>query len=438
MRKFLAKSILIIADFLWLVGLFYATLYICKNITWEAVPSFAPITLRDFLFVIFIIVLLFYYEKIYDFRFDFWQELLKIFKSLLIAFFIVLALLALTKTNLRYSRLFILIYFALALFTLPIFKRIFKRVLYHFGLFKERVLVLGKSKDKERFIDELRKNWYLGAEPSENAYDRVIILSQGFDTQELGSLVDIYLQKVSDVYIVPYLRDISFTHSNIFEYTNLRLNTIQIQNKLLLKKNILIKNILDGSVSLLLFMLFLVLHIPIVILIKLDSPGPIFYRQKRLGKNGKVFELIKYRTMYENSDELLEEYLRKHPDEKAYYEKYHKYSNDPRITRVGRWLRSTSLDELPQLLNVCNGEMNLIGPRPYMLEEEERLGKDKELILQVKPGLTGLWQVSGRNNLEFDQRIMLEKWYIKNWSVWADIVILLKTFKAVVAKIGAK
>jgi len=436
MRKFLIKSILIAMDFAWLVGIFYITYYIRKNITWEMVPQFIPIPLNEFLFVIFVIILLLYYERIYDFRFDFWQELLKIFKSLIIAFFIVFSVLALTKTNLQYSRLFIVLYFLLAMMTLPLFKRFVKRVLFRFQPFKERILIVGNH--KEEFIDELRKNWYLGAEPNEDNYDCVIVLSQSFDTQKLSYLVDYYLQKVSDVYIVPYLQDISFTHSHIFEYTNLRLNTIQIQNKLFLRKNIIVKNIFDRVLGILLFPFFLLVHIPIAILIKLDSPGKIFYKQKRLGKNGKVFELIKYRTMYENGNELLEKYLQKYPEEREYYKKYHKYKNDPRITRVGRWLRNTSLDELPQLLNVCRGDMNLIGPRPYMVEEKERLGNAKELILRVKPGITGLWQVSGRNNLSFDERITIEKWYIKNWCIWIDIIILLKTFKAVWNKIGAR
>jgi len=142
--------------------------------------------------------------------------------------------------------------------------------------------------------------------------------------------------------------------------------------------------------------------------------------------------------MYENSNELLKTYLAKHPEEIEYYEKYHKYKNDPRITKIGKILRATSLDELPQIINVLKGEMSIVGPRPYMLNELDKLGSFKEFILKVKPGITGLWQVSGRNNLTFKERNELEVWYIKNWSLWLDFVILIKTIKVVLLKVGAK
>jgi undecaprenyl-phosphate galactose phosphotransferase len=141
--------------------------------------------------------------------------------------------------------------------------------------------------------------------------------------------------------------------------------------------------------------------------------------------------------MYENSDALLEAYLQEHPEEKAYYEVYHKYRNDPRITEVGQFLRRTSLDELPQIFNVFRGDMSFIGPRPYMLNEKEKIGKEIETVLSVKPGITGLWQVSGRSEVDFHSRVALDVWYIRNWNLWMDLVILLKTVKAVVIRQGA-
>jgi undecaprenyl-phosphate galactose phosphotransferase len=142
--------------------------------------------------------------------------------------------------------------------------------------------------------------------------------------------------------------------------------------------------------------------------------------------------------MYEKSEELLQTYLKKYPDEINYYNKYHKYQNDPRITKIGKILRATSLDELPQIINIIKGEMSWVGPRPYMLNESEKLGKNLPFILRVKPGITGLWQVSGRNNLTFKERNELEVWYIKNWFLWDDFVILIKTIKVVFLKVGAR
>jgi undecaprenyl-phosphate galactose phosphotransferase len=184
--------------------------------------------------------------------------------------------------------------------------------------------------------------------------------------------------------------------------------------------------------------LFLFIHLFITVAIKFDSEGKVFFKQPRLGKDKSEFLCYKYRTMYNNSDNLLKEYLQNNPDEIEYYEKYHKYRSDPRVTRVGKLLRATSLDELPQILNVLKGEMSLVGPRPYMLNELDRLGEKSKFILKVNPGITGLWQVSGRNNLTFEERNELEVWYIKNWLLWDDFVILIKTIKVVLMKIGAK
>ena len=142
--------------------------------------------------------------------------------------------------------------------------------------------------------------------------------------------------------------------------------------------------------------------------------------------------------MYENGEVILKDYLKKHPEETLYYAKYHKYQNDPRITKIGVFLRKSSLDELPQIINVLKGEMSLVGPRPYMLEEAEKLREELPIILLVKPGITGLWQVSGRNHLTFEKRKELDVWYIQNWSLWSDFIILLKTIKVVLNKKGAR
>ena len=176
----------------------------------------------------------------------------------------------------------------------------------------------------------------------------------------------------------------------------------------------------------------------IVFLIKKDSKGKVLFKQKRFGKDSKIFKCYKYRTMYENSDLLLKEYLKNNPREIEYYDKFHKYTNDPRITKTGHFLRKTSLDELPQLFNILQGHMSLIGPRPYMLSEKDKLKDDISIILKVKPGISGLWQVSGRNDLSFKERINLDIWYIQNWSLWIDLVIFIKTIKVVLGKVGAK
>jgi len=199
-----------------------------------------------------------------------------------------------------------------------------------------------------------------------------------------------------------------------------------------------IKRTIDIIISLLLLPVVLPLIGLIAIFIKLDSKGPVFFVQDRLGKNGKKFKCIKFRTMYLNNDEILEEYLRKHPEKREEWNKYKKLKSfDPRVTRVGRFLRKTSLDELPQIFNVLKGDMSLVGPRPYLPKEETDMGYFKNTILLTKPGITGLWQVSGRNNLEFRVRLVLDERYVLNWSFWLDLLIMLKTVKVVLKREGA-
>ncbi len=438
MKKHLLSSIIIIIDLLLLVAIFYLSIYLRTNITSESVPELIKLEIADFLFVIFIIFALLNNEKIYSLRYDFWQETKKIIKSLVLAYFIVLAILALAKLSLDYSRLFITIYFLLSIILIPVIKRISKRVLYKLAFFKKKILVVGSKKEVSIFQKEFKENWYLGVLYSEKNYNSVIISQHEMSLEQVNQEIEKYLNITSSVYIVPYVTNVDFSNSNIMEYSNIRHNTIQIENKLLIKSNIIIKHIFDFIAITIIFPLFLIVHLVVIILIKLDSPGTIFFKQHRLGKNDNDFICYKYRTMYENSQELLNQYLEENLEEIAHYEKYHKYKNDPRVTKIGKFLRSSSLDELPQVLNILKGEMSLVGPRPYMINESDKLGSKQHFILKVYPGITGLWQVSGRNNLTFQERNNLEIWYIKNWSLWSDFVILVKTIKVVFLKIGAK
>ena len=349
-----------------------------------------------------------------------------------------MALLTLLKTSQDYSKVFISTYFFISLLVVPIVKRIEKNILYSFEYFKKNVLLVGETTQIELLKKELQKNWYLGMQLDNKAYDVVIISSKGMSLDTIDKTIAKYLDKKSTVYVIPYVTSIDFANSVIMDYSNIRLNTIQIENRLLLKRNIYIKYIFDYILALALLPLFLFLHLLITAAISLESKGKILFKQYRLGKDNKHFLCYKYRTMYEESDEMLQKYLKKHPQEIAYYEAYHKYKNDPRITKIGKFLRASSLDELPQIINILKGEMSFVGPRPYMVNEAEKLGENRHFILKVKPGITGLWQVSGRNNLTFKQRNELEVWYIKNWSLWDDLVILVKTLKVVLGKVGAK
>ena len=175
----------------------------------------------------------------------------------------------------------------------------------------------------------------------------------------------------------------------------------------------------------------------IVRIIKKENTGTLFYEQLRIGKNGKQFRMYKFRSMCMNADEKLKTYLAENEEARKEYKKYKKLKNDPRITKVGCFLRKTSIDEFPQFINVLFGSMSLVGPRPYLPREKEDMGEYYSTIVKVKPGLTGPWQVAGRSNLEFEDRMKLDIEYVKSMSIRKDIKMLWKTVTKVFKKDGA-
>jgi len=176
----------------------------------------------------------------------------------------------------------------------------------------------------------------------------------------------------------------------------------------------------------------------LAVLVKLTSAGPIFYCANRVGRHGIPIKVYKFRTMYVNADDRLEQILAEDPRKACEWHEKFKLSHDPRVTPLGRFLRRTSLDELPQLWNVLKGDMAMIGPRPIVETEKAYYGEHYEMFTRVKPGITGLWQVSGRSDTTYERRIILDMYYIMNWSVWLDYFIFLKTLKEVLFCRGAK
>lgn len=175
----------------------------------------------------------------------------------------------------------------------------------------------------------------------------------------------------------------------------------------------------------------------IALAIRLDSPGPVVYRARRLGRDGRPFDCFKFRSMHRDAEEKLNQLLDSDPALKAEFEATHKLKNDPRVTRVGAFLRKTSLDELPQLANVLLGSMSLVGPRPIVQAEVEKYGDIYAIYKQVRPGMTGYWQANGRSDTSYDERVAMDQFYITNWSPWLDIVVMIQTVRVVVMGKGA-
>lgn len=195
-----------------------------------------------------------------------------------------------------------------------------------------------------------------------------------------------------------------------------------------------IKRLFDIIVSLLGLLILSPLFLLLTILIKCDSKGPVFFIQKRVGRNGKKFGIFKFRTMRINAEELIASFT---PEQLKEWKENFKLKNDPRITRVGKFLRNTSLDELPQLINIFVGHMSLVGPRPIVEEELEWYGDKSSVLLSVRPGLTGWWATNGRSEVSYPERCDYELYYVYNCSILLDIKILFKTFSAVFSRKGA-
>jgi undecaprenyl-phosphate galactose phosphotransferase len=237
------------------------------------------------------------------------------------------------------------------------------------------------------------------------------------------------------VHVIPDLVALTFSNASLDKFGGIPVIGLGLPGILGWNRHLKrIFDVLAVSVGLIVLSpLFLI----IAVLIKLDSNGSIFFYHERIGLNGCTFGMWKFRTMMEGADQLLENFLEDSPNLKAEWDAKFKLKNDPRKTRIGRILRSWSLDELPQLYNVLKGEMSLVGPRPIVEAEIRRYREDISMYKKVRPGLTGLWQVSGRADVSYKSRIGFDTYYVVNWSFWLDITILFRTFWVLLKRKGA-
>lgn len=254
-------------------------------------------------------------------------------------------------------------------------------------------------------------------------------------TASSAATVRSYLAAFPYVLVVPEGEGLPNLHRQMFDCGNLP--CVPMTNTLLLPIPRLIKSVMDFVLIIAFGFMCLPLVAVIVLLIKITSPGPVFYAQERIGKESRRFWAWKFRTMAVNADEILQKYLDEDPELRAEWERDHKLKKDPRVSTVGVFLRKSSLDELPQLWNVLRGEMSLVGPRPIVQAEIEKYGDWFELYEQALPGITGMWQISGRNNTTYDVRVAHDRFYVLNWSPWLDLYILARTVKVVLFREGA-
>ncbi len=409
-------------------------------------------------------VLIFAYEGLYpSIGMGFWDEIKSLLKGNMLCFVILILLTFVTKTTVDFSRPVIVMALFLSIGFLPLMRRFSRWALKSLGLWKKNVLIIGSPEAVGQVLCNLKKHPDWGLQPvgvvssdgRDGTFDKalpvyrdirqvddawikpeeIIVAAPHVSRAELLEIVEDAMKVSPVVKMLPDLYGVASVGVKTYDLDGMLL--LEMEDRLALKRNSITKRTFDILCAMVGLMVLSPLFILIVLLIKLDSRGPAFFGHKRLGKGGRYFTCYKFRTMRPDAEQVLKDLLRRDPEARAQWEKDFKLKNDPRITRIGTFLRKTSLDEIPQLWNVLKGDMSLVGPRPIVTDEVERYGDKARYLFKVPPGITGLWQVSGRNDIDYEERVLLDEYYAKNWSLWLDIEVIIRTFGAVLKKQGA-
>ncbi len=316
---------------------------------------------------------------------------------------------------------------------------------YRRGWFTRKVVILGKGEDADHLYERLKTHPQTGIEPMTRLSDiaeldrelahgkiqEVFIADRNLSTSDLLNLITRYSLRNIRFHIVPGVLDLLASRVSVAEAGDIPLLTIRDVG--LRGGKALLKRSFDVLLSLMTLIILAPIFLLVALVIRLDSHGPILIRQSRIGRDGLPFQMLKFRSMRLGAN-VEEEHLR-HLSGQT--EGTFKLQNDPRVTRVGSWLRRFSFDELPQLWNVLRGEMSLVGPRPALPQEVAKYSDWNRKRLRIRPGVTGLWQVSGRSDISFPEMIRLDLFYIENWSLWLDCKLLLRTIPVVIMGKGA-
>lgn len=359
----------------------------------------------------------------------------------LVAFF-VLAGGALFRFSADYSRTVVILTVLLLLLLLPLARSLAKAVLSRLPIYGEGVWVVSKTERGGELSRMLAANPALGlrvigqssGEPP-RGIDCPHCLIVPDEIANISRVLDDLNSRFRRVWLVPNLLDVSsvwVTPRDLQGHL-----ALELRNNLLEPANRILKRSIELSILALALPVVLPLSLLLAAAVRLDSRGSVLFSQRRIGRSGQPFDILKFRTMRVNGEALLREHLESDREAAAEWRRHQKLQRDPRLTRVGRVLRRLSLDELPQLWNIARGEMSLVGPRAIVPGELELYGDKSHLYTAVLPGLTGLWQVSGRSRLSYDDRVRLDAYYVRNWSVWLDLAVLAKTPLVVLRSDGA-
>ncbi|ELB7344379.1 undecaprenyl-phosphate galactose phosphotransferase WbaP [Klebsiella michiganensis] len=401
----------------------------------------------------------------YFYRKTFWFELKEILRTLVIFAIIEIAVVAFTTWS--FSRFLWVLTWGFVLVLVPAMRMLVKRILDSFGLWQRDTWIIGSGVNAHEAYKAISSERNLGlkiigfiySDGGISAGDNIdgipVSLNElkwldniGTKTQFIvaveshqGDMRNAWLRNFMIkgfryVSVIPTLRGMPLDSTDMSFIFSHEVMIFRVQQNLAKWSSRLIKRVFDIAGSLAIIAILSPILLYISRKVKKDG-GPAIYGHERIGKGGKPFKCLKFRSMVINSKEVLEHLLDNDPEAKKEWEATFKLKNDPRITKIGKFLRRTSLDELPQLFNVLKGEMSLVGPRPIITAELERYNDEVDYYLLSKPGMTGLWQVSGRSDVDYETRVYLDAWYVKNWSMWNDIAILFKTIAVVLRKDGA-
>lgn len=391
----------------------------------------------------------------YSDRKPYWTELGEVLWVMLLLAVLDLALIGISRWN--SSRLWWALVWPLTALSLPLGRGVLRSVMRRMHLWQRPTLVIGNGPNAYEAVEALKSEPALGF----NVLDFVDVdytlqndgkvLKKWVEVPGMqfvlaletgqNALREAILRKLTncgaeDVSVIPAMRGVPLFGTDISYFFSHEVAMLKLRNNLRYWPLRLLKRIFDLLAALVLLVLLALPFACIALLIRRDGGSAIF-AHKRVGQSGQQFACFKFRTMHVGAEEQLRILLATDPAVREEWEREFKLRDDPRITRIGQFLRQTSLDELPQLFNVIRGEMSLVGPRPVIQAELACYGEDVDYFLMVRPGITGLWQVSGRNDVDYDTRVYLDTWYVKNWSMWYDVAILFKTIKVVFERKGA-
>ena len=400
----------------------------------------------------------------YFYRKTFWFELKEVLRTIVIFAIFEIAIIAFTQWNLsRFTWVMTWCFIALLV---PVMRAVTKFILNKSRAWQRDTIIIGSGPNAQEAYKAIASEKNLGfkaiqfvGKPNEsiNIIDGIpvshelpqeltqkidkrmqFIIAVESDESELRNswLQQLMLNGYRYVSVIPTLRGMPLDSTDMSFIFSHEVMIFRVHQSLAKWPSRIIKRSFDILASLMIITIFSPVLLFISYKVKKDG-GPAIYGHERIGKNGVPFKCLKFRSMSVNSEELLADLLAKNPEAKAEWDETFKLKNDPRITKIGHLLRRTSMDELPQLFNVLKGEMSLVGPRPIIHEELERYRDQVDYYLMSKPGMTGLWQVSGRSDVDYETRVYFDAWYVKNWSMWNDIAILFKTVAVVINKDGA-